>query len=965
MHRDLSSHSLAFIEELYAQFLGDPDSVPEDWREHFTALGRDGEFASRPQLGPSFHAPSIFNPSNGGANGASVTTPNRSSASSGQWESAVAPVSPSNGAHAPLGSIRPLAPGVSDQVIRQDRVDQLIRAYRVRGHMMAKVDPLELPRANQPELDPTFYGLQADDLDQAFSSRTIYGYETLTLRQIISRLRNSYCRSIGVEFMHIHDLDVKNWLQDRMEGMENRTELSREEQVRIFTKLSDAVVFEEFIQKKYRGAKSFSLEGSQSIIPLLDMAIERAAAHGVDEMTLGMAHRGRLNVLANIMGKSARDIFREFEDSDPELYKGRGDVKYHMGFSSDYRTSTGKKVHLSLCFNPSHLEVVNPVVLGRVRAKQDRAGDIDRKKKAAILIHGDAAFAGEGIVQESLNMSGLPAYEIGGAIHIIINNQIGFTTPPGESRSTTYCTDVAKMLQVPIFHVNGEDPEAVAQVIRLAMDFRNEFSGEVIIDMYGYRRHGHNEGDEPAFTQPLLYRAIAERVSVQEGYLKNLLELGQLTREEAERIAAERREHLERELGEARRKDYVVNEDWLTGVWTGYSGGPDNGEDIETGVGHAKLSELLRGMTSTPDDFTPHKKIERILAQRAEMSRGKRPLDWGTAELLSFATLVTSGVRVRFTGQDAGRGTFSQRHAVLFDYEDGQSYMPLAHLEPNQAPIEISNSPLTETGVLGFEWGYSLDWPDGLVLWEAQFGDFVNVAQAIIDQFISSAEDKWRRLSGIVMLLPHGFEGMGPEHSSARLERFLTLAAEDNMQIVQPTTPAQYFHCLRRQVYRRWRKPLIVFTPKSLLRHPMATSDFEECTHGKFRRILPDELEPGRAVKRVLMCSGRVYYDLVKRREELGRRDIAIIRVEQLYPLPSGFLHEALDEYPDGTEVAWVQDEPENMGAWRHMRARFGEKIFGRLPFRGIHRAESASPATGSANAHKIEQEELLSKAFG
>ncbi len=955
--------SLAFAEDLYERFVADPASVPDDWRAYFESLGGARDF----RVGPSEPAPTLFNPrgSNGtngaheialgGGNGAAMT-PMRVLPS-------LAPLPA--GSHARIGSLRPME-SARDTAIRQDRVDQFVRAYRVRGHMIAAIDPLGLPRAAQPELEPEFYGLGPADLDREFSSRTIQGYESLTLRQIIARLRNTYCRTIGVEFMHIHDIDVKHWLQDRMESTENRIELGRDEQLRIYTKLSDAVIFEEFVQKKFLGAKSFSLEGTQSLIPLLDMAIERAAELGVDEVVLGMAHRGRLNVLANIMGKSPRDIFREFADADPELYIGRGDVKYHMGYSSDYRTANGRKVHLSLCFNPSHLEYVNPVVLGRVRAKQDRAGDVERTRKVAVIIHGDAAFAGEGIVQETLNLSELRAYGIGGAIHIIVNNQIGFTTPPRESRSSTYCTDVAKMLQIPIFHVNGEDPEAVAQVISLAMDFRREFQREVVIDMYGYRRHGHNEGDEPMFTQPVLYQAIAKRKTVHEGYLEHLLGLGGITREEADAIARERRDELERELGEARRKDYVVMQDTLHGYWNGYQGGRDekSAEDIPTGVGHATLAEVLTKVSTVPADFRPHPKIERLLAQRIEMARGERPLDWGTAEVLAFATLVTSGVRVRFTGQDAPRGTFSQRHAVVWDYEDGHSHMPLAHLAPNQAPIEIFNSPLSEAGVLGFEWGYSLDWPDGLVIWEAQFGDFANVAQVIIDQFVASAEDKWSRLSGLVMLLPHGFEGMGPEHSSARLERFLTLAAEDNLQIVQPTTPAQYFHCLRRQYYRKWRKPLVVFTPKSLLRHPLATSPLEDLTKGSFHRVLPDALPPGRKVSRVLLCSGRIYFDLVRRREELGRDDVAIVRFEQLYPLPDAALHAVLDQYPAGTRALWVQDEPENMGAWRHFRARFGDSLHGRLPFSGAHRDESASPATGSAGAHKLEQEKILETAF-
>jgi 2-oxoglutarate dehydrogenase E1 component len=521
------------------------------------------------------------------------------------------------------------------------------------------------------------------------------------------------------------------------------------------------------------------------------------------------------------------------------------------------------------------------------------------------------------------------------------------------------------MLQIPIFHVNGEDPEAVAQVVRTAMDFRDEFLRDVVIDMYGYRRYGHNETDEPAFTQPLLYRAIAERKSVREGYLEHLLKLGGLTREEVDRIAVERREHLERELGEARKKDYARVQDWLGGYWKGYRGGSEaDVPEADTRVPSERLRSLMISQTTLPETFHPHRQVEKLIAARRQMAEGERPLDWGAAEALAFATLVTEGVRVRLTGQDSGRGTFSHRHAVLHDYEDGKPYVPLCHVAPDQAPIEIYNSCLNEAGVLGFEYGYSLDWPDGLVLWEAQFGDFANTAQVIIDQFIVSAEDKWRRLSGLVLLLPHGFEGQGPEHSSARVERFLALAAEENIQVVQPTTPAQFFHVLRRQVLRPWRKPLVVFTPKSLLRHPQATSRLEECADGRFMRVIPDARGTKKA-QRVLFCTGKVYYDLDKRRTELGRDDVAIVRIEQLYPLPDVYLHAAVDHFDDGTPVTWVQEEPENMGAWRTLKARFGSMLFGRFPFSGVCRHESASPATGSASCHKLEQRELLERAFG
>lgn len=952
-----SAMSLEFVEGLYADYLKDPSSVPEDWRSYFQKTLDNDEFTKAPQLGPSFKPRSVFNP--GPSTFIKPERPEPQLPAVGMARS----VAETNGMGASNAYLRDGGP--TDALALQDRVDALVRAYRVRGHMVAKIDPLGLPRSAQPELDPAFYDLRPEDMDRVFSSRTIFGAETSTLREILERLSNTYCRSIGVQFMHIDDLEVKNWLQKRMEGTQNRVHLSREEQLRILVKLTDAVIFEEFIQKKYLGAKSFSLEGSESLIPLLAFAIERAALHGVNEIVLGMAHRGRLNVLANILGKSPRNIFREFEDVDPELYFGSGDVKYHLGHSSDYITASGKRVHLSLCFNPSHLEFVNPVVMGRVRAKQDRMGDNARSRKCGVLIHGDAALAAEGIVQETLNMSQLDAYTTGGTVHVVVNNQIGFTTPPSESRSTTYATDIAKMLQSPIFHVNGEDPEAVAQVVQLAMDFRRTFSRDVVIDMYGYRRHGHNESDEPAFTQPLLYTAISERSSVRDGYLDHLLGMGEVSREEADQIAVERREHLDLELSEARRADYVRIHDWLGGVWQGYKGGPETEvADVETGVPLDDLKQLMEKATDVPEDFSPHKKIQRLFKQRREMAAGKRSLDWGAAETLAFASLVKQGVRVRLTGQDCGRGTFSHRHAAVYDTETGRRYVPLAHVDFGQAPIEIENSPLSEAGVLAFEYGYSLDWPDGLVLWEAQFGDFVNAAQVIIDQFICSAEDKWKRLSGITLLLPHGFEGQGPEHSSARLERFLMLAAEDNMQIAQPTTPANFFHLLRRQVLRPWRKPLIVMTPKSLLRHPAAVSALEDLEGSGFQRVIPDDREAPETTKKIFLCSGKIYYELVRQRSERKRPDVAILRVEQLFPLRDEHLAPHLDQYPADTPVVWVQDEPDNMGAWRFIANHLGPKVLDKFPLSVASRPASASPATGSAHTHKLEEQHLMDAAF-
>lgn len=927
---DLNHISLAWLEGLYADYLRDPASVPSEWRRYFAGLinGDASEKSFAP--GPKFTAYSVFNP----------------------------PADRSRGfTHHEVSGI----------VGRQELVDALIRSYRMRGHIVAQIDPLEQPKDTPPELDPAYHGLTEADQERLFACATMEPDRLLTLREIIERLRNTYCRSIGVQFMHIDNYEMRLWMQERIERSQNRLSLSRPEQLRILTRLTDAVMFEEFIRKKFIGAKSFSLEGCESLIPLLDLAIERAGEQGVDDIVLGMAHRGRLNVLANIIGKSPREIFREFEDSGAKSKDtSGGDVKYHLGYSNDWTTATGKQVHLSLCFNPSHLEFVNPVATGRVRARQDLKGDTERRRSMTVLIHGDAAFIGEGVVQETLNLSRVAGYTVGGTLHIIVNNQIGFTTRPREGRSTMYATSVAKMLPAPIFHVNGEDPEAVAQCVLLALEFRQKFKLDVVIDMYGYRRLGHNESDEPTFTQPMLYRRIAQRKPVREGYLEHLLKLGEVTRAEADQIAERRQEALEQNLQEARSEPGTQLIFERSRKWRDFFGGPEPVEEVVTGAERSKLAALLELQTRLPEDFHPHPKIVRWLEARRKMARGEHALDWAAAESLAFALLATEGVRVRLSGEDSGRGTFSHRHAVLHDYENGRLYTPLQHLSPDQAPVDIWNSPLSEAGVLGFDYGYSLDCPNGLILWEAQFGDFVNAAQVIIDQFIVSAEKKWDHLSGLVMLLPHGLEGQGPEHSSARLERFLQQAAEDNIQVAYPTTPAQYFHLLRRQAVRRWRKPLIVMTPKSLLRHPQSVSTLEELATGQFQRVLPDALPPAAAnVKRVLLCSGKVYFELAEQREQSRRDDVAILRVEQLYPFPATQLEAALRRYPDATPVFWVQEEPENMGAWPEIRVRFGERLFGRWSLAGIARPRSASPATGSAKAHKSKQAALVASALG
>jgi len=925
--------NLAYVEALYAEYLSSPERVPVAWHALFSNWSQDPQdraFKDQPRLHP---------------------------------------------AHIPAGpfSAGQASPSTGDEASLQDKADQMVRAYRVRGHLVARLDPLGGIRPdNLADIEPGYFGISDRELDRTVSTVTVRGPDVLTLRQLRERLHNTYCRSIGVQFMHIDNPKVRGWLQDRMEGTENRVPLTREQQIRILTRLTDAVLFEEFIQRKYLGAKSFSLEGSESLIPLLDLAIEKAGGLGVGEIVLGMAHRGRLNVLANIMGKTAADIFHEFEDMEPEAFLlGRGDVKYHLGYSSDVVTATGRRMHLSLCFNPSHLEYVNPVAQGRLRAKLDRLASARRHEGLCILVHGDAAFAGEGVIQEILNMSELPGYTVGGTLHIILNNQIGFTTSPKEGRSTTYATDVARMLQSPIFHVNGEDHEAVAAVVNLALEFRREFQRDVVIDMYGYRRRGHNEGDEPNFTQPLMYQTISRRKGVREGYLEHLLKLGGVTRAEADRIAARRTEELEVAFTAAKKKSYQKSLEGSSRVWIGYLGGLENEVgDVDTGMPREKLQDLLQRLTRLPEGFTPHPKIEKILEVRSAIARGEKPVDWAAAENLAFASLAAQGYRVRLSGQDSQRGTFSHRHAVLHDIENGASHMALAHLDPSQGQVEIYNSPLSEIGVLGFEYGYSLDSPNGLIAWEAQFGDFVNVAQVIIDQFLASAEDKWKRLSGLTLLLPHGFEGMGPEHSHARLERFLTMAAQDNMVIANPTTPAQYFHLLRRQVIRPWRKPLVVMTPKSLLRNPRCTSSLEEMSSGTFARLLPDTAEQaGRKVERIILCSGKVYYDLEQEREKRNAWDIALLRLEQLYPLQDESLAQALSPWRDAkgnpAPVLWVQEEPENMGAWRTLLARYLTTLPGGHPFNGAWRPASSSPATGSSNSHRLEHQSLMDAAFG
>jgi 2-oxoglutarate dehydrogenase E1 component len=915
----MNTTSLDYIDDLYLRFINDPTSVSETWRRYFEDFSLSTQSESL-----------VAEPVPSHAYGESSTTPDA------LWLARM-----------------------------QERVDQLVREYRVRGHLAAKIDPLGFARKTHPELDPSAYGLTPEDLQRPFAAPDIHYTTGRTLNDIIDKLRETYCRSIGAQFMHIDNRTIREWLQRRMEATENRLQLSRDVQTRIYTRLTDATLFEEFVRKKYTGSKTFSLEGSESLIPLLDLALEKAGEHGVRSIVMAMAHRGRLNVLANIMGKRAQSIFWSFDDPNPEMFRGGGDVKYHMGYSSDWTTRTGKKLHISLCFNPSHLEFVNPVALGRCRSKQDRDGDTQRTDNMTILIHGDAAFIGEGVVQETLNLSELQGYRTGGTLHVVINNQVGFTTEPDQGRSCTYATDIAKMLEIPIFHVNGEDPEAVAQVVAIAMDFRKQFEKDVVIDMYAYRKLGHNESDEPRFTQPLMYSAIDAKKGVRESYLDHLLSMNGMSRLEADAISEDRHQQLTREFELAKSQPFVHDLQSLTGIWQDYFGGTEPTDlNAKTNIAPELATEVLEKTSNVPTGFHVNKKIARVLEDRREMAIGKTRLDWAAGEALAFGSLSIEGHPLRLSGQDVERGTFSHRHAVLHDVDNNAKYMGLGQLRADQARVEIVNSPLSEAAVLGFEYGYSLDCPEGLVMWEAQFGDFWNVAQCIVDQFIVSAEDKWNRLSRLVMLLPHGFEGQGPEHCSARLERLLLLTAEHNIIVAQPSTPAQYFHLLRRQVKSKWSKPLIVLTPKSLLRHPGCTSVLDDIQNGSFQKILPDDRPDNLSTRRILISSGKAYYDLFEERRKLNRTDVALVRIEQFYPMDPAQVVEALSKYPTGTPVYWYQDEPSNMGAWQFIKMRWGDDIMKSYPLSLISRPESASPATGSLRSHKLEERDLLTQAF-
>jgi 2-oxoglutarate dehydrogenase E1 component len=825
--------------------------------------------------------------------------------------------------------------------------------YRVRGHLIANLDPLGLQEPHtHPELDPIHWGLTIWDLDRDFPTGGLAGGDVLKLRDILGVLRDAYSRTIGVEYMHIQEPDQKTWIQLHVEGV--HVDATSDDKWRILGALNGAEAFERFLHTKYLGQKRFSLEGAETLIPMLEFVLDEAADDGVEEVVMGMAHRGRLNVLANILGKSYEQIFREFEgELDPNVPQGSGDVKYHVGATGKFTAASGASIEITLAANPSHLEAVDPVVEGMARAKQDRLGDGQHDRVLPVLVHGDAAFAGQGVVAETLNLSELPGYDVGGTVHIVVNNQVGFTTPPGFARSTVYATDIAKAVQAPIFHVNGDDPEAAVRVMRLAFAFRQAFKKDVVVDLVCYRRYGHNEADEPAFTQPRMYEVIRDRRSVRKLYTEVLVNRGDLTLEQCETALDDFRARMEEAFTETQsshRPAATLSEE------------PDQraAAAVVTGVPRDRLEAVIDALVSFPDGFAPHPKLDRILTARRTEFQADR-VDWALAEALAFGSLLQEGSPVRVAGQDTRRGTFSQRHAAVVDYETEGEYLPLEHVSGARAPFMIYDSVLSEFAALGFEYGYSVADRDALVCWEAQFGDFVNGGQVIIDQFIVAAQDKWGQRSGLTMLLPHGFEGQGPEHSSARLERFLVLCAEDNMRVVYPTTAAQYFHVLRRQVHDPDRKPLIVMTPKRYLRMPMIASPVSDFTSGAFRFVLPDPAAPDPAsARRLVFTTGKFAYELLARRDEVGA-PVAIVRVEQLYPWPEREIVEQLERYPDA-EVVWAQEEPGNMGARYYIRRRIEELAGGRA-VGVVARHESPSPATGSSTVHDAEQQRLIESA--
>ncbi len=907
----LSNADLGAYDDLYQQFQQDPNSVSPDWRKFFEGF----EFART-----DYDAPAD------GAGGA------------------VAP----------------------EKFQKEIAVSNLIGAYRQRGHLFAKTNPVRPRRKHESPILLENFGLGESDLDTTFQAGARIGLGPATLRDIVAHLEQTYCGSIGVEYKFVRTPEVIEWLESRMESCRNNPDINPEERNHILRKIHEAVAFENFLHTKFVGQKRFSLEGCEAIIPALDTIVEHGSEHGIKEFVIGMAHRGRLNVLANILGKTYDDIFTEFEGKAFGIDGFAGDVKYHMGFSSDKKTRNGENVHLSLTPNPSHLEAVNPVVEGIVRSKIDHRYGGDEKQIVPILIHGDASIAGQGIVYEVLQMSQLAGYRTGGTVHVVLNNQVGFTTDYIEGRSSTYCTDVAKTTLSPVFHVNADDIEAVVYVTQLALEFRQRFHRDVFVDILGYRKHGHNESDEPRFTQPTLYKLIAKHPNPLQVYSNKLIETGKMEEAEIRKMEQEFKTFLTDRFEESKQRESAKVMSFLEGEWSGIRRALNEDFDYspETGVEDARFRDLARRMTQLPEDMQFFPKIRKLYEDRWKMVGDTDRLDWGMAENMAYATMLDEGRAVRLSGQDVGRGTFAHRHAVVTS-EDNVKYVPLNHLNDHQERFSVYNSLLSEYGVLGFEFGYSYAAPTGLCIWEAQFGDFANGAQIIIDQFISCSETKWQRMNGLVMLLPHGYMGQGPEHSSARVERYMELCADNNMQVANCTTPANLFHILRRQMVRDFRKPLVVFSPKDLLRHPQCVSSVAEFTEGtRFREVIDDAGVDASQVRRVLFCTGKIYYELLARQQEQQHLNTAIVRLEQLYPVPEVQLREVVRRYSNAEQWVWVQEEPENMGPLSFIARQFGKRQLTPAPLRLIARRESSTPATGFAKIHAIEQKELIDKAF-
>ncbi|MEK9672283.1 MAG: 2-oxoglutarate dehydrogenase E1 component [Rhodospirillaceae bacterium] len=960
----LYSGNSVYMAELYERYLDDPGSVAVRWQEFFRSLSEDQAVLSREQKGASWA------PRSEKILGHADIVPLSEQMASGHGRQQDA-----QSAQQAMQTERMSTFKVREATLDSLRALMLIRAYRVRGHLHADLDPLNLTEPEpHSELDPASYGFTEKDWDREIFINYVLGLETATLRTIMQILKETYCGSIGLEFMHIQDPEEKTWLQERIERVRNQTAFTDEGKRAILNRLIETEGFERYLDKKFTGTKRFGLDGGESLVPAMEQIFKRGSQLGIDEIVLGMAHRGRLNVLANVMAKPFQAILNEFQGgaSSPDDIGGSGDVKYHLGASAD-RVFDGRSVHLSLTANPSHLECVNTVCLGKVKAKQRQKSDSDMNRVMCILLHGDAAFAGQGIIQETLDLANLHGYTTGGTIHIVINNQIGFTTNPRQNRSSPYCSDAAKIVSAPIFHVNADDVEAVVHTARIATEYRQRFKKDVVIDMICYRRHGHNEGDEPMFTQPKMYKAIQTHPTTLNSYALKLIREGVMTEQEIEGQMQAFINTMDSALEAS--KGYKPNKaDWMDGQWAGMAVASGDARRGETGVTTEFLKEVGGALTRIPENFSPHSKIVRQLEAKAKMIESGESIDWATAEALAFGTLLCEGHPVRLSGEDCERGTFSQRHSVLIDQENECRYTPLSNIRFGQAPFEVLNSPLSEFGVLGYEYGYSLAEPQTLTLWEAQFGDFANGAQVIIDQFISSGEQKWLRMCGLVMLLPHGYEGQGPEHSSARLERYLQNSADDNWQVCNCTTPANYYHVLRRQMRRDFRKPLILMTPKSLLRHKLCVSKLEEMgPNTTFHRVLWDdaqlagELAPDAKIKRVVLCSGKVYYDLFEERAKRGVKDVYLMRVEQLYPFPHSALVEELGRFINA-EIMWCQEEPKNMGSWSFilepLQAVMEELRLKQAKPHYAGRKASAAPATGIAAKHARELASFLDEAL-